>query len=265
MIRYRKRLYVLQQELQSQKLRDTGNILSLKSVVNEFYFEEGINPLAEFFKSVFAQRGKLRPVRKTQVKVKSEKTERADILIHVVKGKDIPARAKAAGQVKAFRENAMGPGAMSMGYSPRGFMSQYPGASGYPGGGSQAGFYPNQGYGSQPGYGSPPRNQSYPGYGQGGYEGDPYNNQGIRSPGGGYGQGGYGQGGYGDGYGGYNSQGGMRSPGGGYGGYDNQGGMRSPPYGSPNRNQLGSTFVPGYPLEHSQRLAAVRNWGIMGV
>lgn len=141
-----------------------GNILSLKSVVNEFYFEEGINPIAEFFKTVFAQRGKLRPLRKHQAKVKAEKTEKADILIHVVKGKDIPARAKAAGQVKAFREKALGAGGFQSAFSPRGF-SGYPGV-GYPGTtGQMPGFYPPsstelRGLPEQPGRGT----QNFPGY-----------------------------------------------------------------------------------------------------
>lgn len=138
-----------------------------------------------------------------------------------MKGKDIPARAKAASQVKAFRERALGPGG-------------YAGGGGY---GSPVRMN-YSGYGSQPGYG-------------GGYPGD--NPQG-------FGPGGYGSypgPGFGPGYGGSPGPGGYGGDpmyGSGYG----PDGYRRSPQGSPPRDPLPQNMIPGYPPGYSQRFGPVR-------
>lgn len=148
-------------------------------MVNEFYFEEGVNPIAEFFKTAFAQRGKLRPKRQNQPKVKADRAEKADLLIHIVKGKDVPARAKAASQVKQFREQALGQVGYQSGFASGGFRPGYGFQSGTQNFGSPP-QYGTQQYGTQQ-YGSPGKFQNNPPYGSyPGYPGQDYS-QGPRT------------------------------------------------------------------------------------
>lgn len=151
---FRKRLFLRQQEAQRERIKELGSHLPLKAVVDEYYFQQGVNPIAVFFKQLFEQRGKLRPRKKAQEKVSAQRTSKTDILIHVVKGSNVPVRAKAATIVRALREGGLAPGF-------GGFRSSYPqggfGGTGY----NQSGYGPGYGTGmgqsqyGQTGYGQP--------------------------------------------------------------------------------------------------------------
>ena len=67
-----------------EKLTDNKAVLSLKSVINEFYFTDETNPLKEFFASLFQRRGKLVAKKTEMKKVAHNKTNEVKILIHVI-------------------------------------------------------------------------------------------------------------------------------------------------------------------------------------
>ena len=67
-----------------QRLSELNASVSLRNVVNEWQYGEAGTALKEFFKSIFAQRGKLRPKRSTQAKVLATKVNVCDIICRVI-------------------------------------------------------------------------------------------------------------------------------------------------------------------------------------
>jgi hypothetical protein len=87
---------------------DSGASLNIKSVVNEFYLDEKVDILAIILKTLFEPRRKLRPKRKAEKKVVANTLTKCEILIHAIKGQNVPARSTSLAISGAIRNQLYG-------------------------------------------------------------------------------------------------------------------------------------------------------------
>jgi len=140
----RKEAFLATLRQRQQEARSEGNrkLKLPSSVIDEMVIDLQISFVAECCESIFTPRRKLRPIRKEQVGLKGETISESKLVIHVVKGHNIPIRTSSAPIAKKIQEyDAAMQTRQDLPMAQPGGYGQYPG---------------NQPYGQNPGMMRPP-------------------------------------------------------------------------------------------------------------